>query len=420
MKKKALLSSSDRTRIASSLYKLAIRVMQMSKRPLDPAKVSNAINASRERVVSRMIKNFSSAKGQGALQIVKPPSIQKVLATRTTVPEQGDGIRVDILVGPFFLLEDKNKDLGIICKDTVIRPGLPPEDLYPLEKLYNLAENLLFGGVLPQSKLPVVDARDVSDKPFALDHSYDNDIGDKAWKVVHTSGPKKGQVAMYENASMVGKQKANKDSEIETWIPAVFRTGTEASKVLNQLTRGTSHSSRTFPKFREYTTFLKYSSVHLKSDSAGLYSVFDLLLSEADSSSNQETEGDKKAIIQEALEWLRERSVNPATLLATLENKNPEMAKKLRSVFPAIEEAWSLEQDSSQESTLKKIVAILKEHKLTPDTVLSSMTVKNPTVLREFNKILPSSNIATLVDKVGKLIPSLERIWARQSLKEAV
>lgn len=420
MKKKALLSASERTRIASSLYKLAIRVMQLSKRPLDTAQVTKMLDKAGNGRLTQVISVFSPAESQGFLQTIKPPSIQTVLATRTTVPEQGDGIRVDIVFGPFYLLEDEKKDLGVIRKSTVARPGLAPDKLYPMNSLYNLA-NSVFGGVLSQHKLPILDAKDVSDKPYYIDHSYDREVGDKAWKILHTSGPKKDQVALYENPRIKAKMSA--DAEIDPWVPAIFDNGPDASRVLNQLTRGTSHSSRLFPKFREYTAFLSYSSVHLKSPSNGdasFYSVYDLLLSSVDTESDSTSAKTDKAIITQALDWLREKSVSPDTLMATLENKNPEMAKKLKSLLPAIERAWSVEQDSSQESVIKKLIKTLRTHSLTPDKLLESLNAKNPALLVEINKIMPSPSILALTDKIIKLLPSLERAWLGTITQKAV
>lgn len=104
----SLLDTEAKTRIASFLYKLAIRVMKVSKRAIDASKVSVALNQAQNGRVQTLIE-FLTPKTALARQT--PPQIQKVLATRTIVPGQGDGIRTDMIFGPLRLLESGG-DLG--------------------------------------------------------------------------------------------------------------------------------------------------------------------------------------------------------------------------------------------------------------------------------------------------------------------
>lgn len=415
MKKKALLRSSDRTRIASVLYKLAIRVMNMSKRPLDPAKVGSVLNRAQEGSVKKLIEDFSPP--EGGLAISKPPSIQKVLATRTTVPSQGDGIRVDYLFGPFFCVEN-NGEPEAVGKKTVMRPGLSPENTYSSEKIEEEVASA-FGGALPQFKFTTVDVRDRLDRPFRLDVSYDKGLGRKAFKILHTAGPQKGQIALYENPRILGQMAKN--PELDPWVPAVFRTAEEAAQVLNELTRGTSLGSRSFPKFKEYTRLLKYSAVYLKSPVDGnssLYNIFDILLSEADSVSDEVSSKDQQELLNQAMTWLDEQAVSPAALMSTLEAKNPEMAKQLKPLLPVIQEKWQRDQERKQEKTIGKITALIRERKLNPTAMMSLLNAKNPDMLRSLNKIMPSPDLNSLLDKVKHLFPAIERAYDREPVKE--
>jgi hypothetical protein len=324
------LDTETRTRIASLLYKLAIRVMKVSKRPLDPSRAVLALDHAQGNRVRKLIQYFS-AEGQK-----KAPDVQKVLATRTVAPGQGDGIRVDLLFGPVRLLEQSG-DLGAVNSKTKLSPGQPPQGLVPLEKLQDALISV-FGGALPQVKLITEDVRDLSDRPFRIEHAYDKDLGARAWRVVHNGGPKDGQVTFYENPNILSQLEKNPDADLDPYRPAVFRSAEEASLVLNQLTRGTSVSSRNFPKFREYTVYFKYSAVYLQSEGT-LFMVFDRLLSEADADAEEKSKlsfQEKKDLVEKAVAWLKEKEVSPDALLSTLQAKDPELAKKYKEVLPDV------------------------------------------------------------------------------------
>ncbi len=334
------LDTETRTRIASLLYKLAIRVMKASKRPLDPARATLALDHAQGNRVRKLIQYFTStpfesaAPGSSSSRRTPVPSVQKVLAARTVVPGQGDGIRVDLIFGPLVLLE-QDGDLGAISSKTVFTPGNPTRGLFPLEKLQEVV-TAVFGGVLPQVKLLTADVRDLSDRPFRIEHAYDKDLGTRAWRVVHNGGPKDGQVAYYENPKILAQLVKNPD--LDPYRPAVFRSAEEASLVLNQLTRGTPVSSRNFPKFREYTIYVKYSSVYLKSEGA-LYAAFDRLLSEADQEHEEKSRlslQEKKSLIEKSVALIREKEISPDALLATLEAKDPELAKQYKEILPEV------------------------------------------------------------------------------------
>lgn len=345
MARLSALDTSTRTRIASLLYKLAIRVMKVSKRPLDPSRAVLALDHAQGNRVKKLVQFFSPEKS-------KPPSIQKVLATRTVAPGQGDGIRIDLVFGPLRLLEHGG-DLGAVSKKTVLNPGSAPQGLVPLDKLQEVATSV-FGGVLPNIKIITADVRDMSDRPFRIEHGYDKDLGARAWRIVHNGGPKDGQVAYYENPHIqaqlekaldrqgYGAKDKGPDAELDPYQPAVFKSAEEASLVLNQLTRGTSISSRNFPKFREYTIYLKYSAVYLQNPSNGdsaLYTVFDRLLSDADNSASEDSKSsseERKSLIEKAVAWIREKDVSPAALLSTLKAKDPELAKRYEEVLPDV------------------------------------------------------------------------------------
>jgi len=357
----ALLDTSTRTRIASLLYKLAIRVMKVSKRPLDPSRALLALDHARKGNVKKLIAAFTPSDAVGSIRISKIPSVQKVLAARTFVPAQGEGIRVDLVFGPLFLLESRG-ELGAISKKSVSRPGLPPEGLIPLEKL-EAALSSTFGGILPQTKLITSDVRDLSDRPFSIEHSYDQESGGTVWKVVHAEGAQKGQVAFHENPKVVSQLEKDPSLDLDPWRPAVFKSAEEAAQILNQLTRGTSLSSRNFPKFKEYTVYFKYSAVYLATSAAdsALYNSFDRLLSEADTASEESSALsalEKKELVTKALEWIKDKEATPAALLSTMEAKNPAMAKQLKQVLPDIYAALSAppKANPSKVSDLKEAV----------------------------------------------------------------
>lgn len=324
------LDTETRTRIASLLYKLAIRVMKVSKRPLDPSRALLALDHAQGNRVKKLIQYFTPEKPSAQSPA---PSVQKVLAARTVAPGQGDGIRVDLVFGPLRLLE-QGGDLGAVNRKTTMNAGTPPQGLVPLEKLQE-ALTSVFGGVLPQVKLITADVRDLSDRPFRIEHAYDKDLGTRAWKIVHSGGPKDGQVAYYENPNILSQLEKDPNADLDPYRPAVFRSAEEAALVLNQLTRGTSISSRNFPKFREYTVYVKYSAVYLKSDGA-LYSVFDRLLSDADQEAEEKStlsSQAKKDLIEKAVAWIKEKEVTPDALLSTLKAKDPELAKQYKEVM---------------------------------------------------------------------------------------
>ena len=332
-----VLDTAARTRIASWLYKLAIRVLKVSKLPLEPEKALAALD--RDRLVAHLVSRFTPAPDPGALHIPIPkvPSVQKVLAARTIVPGQGPGVRLDLVFGPIFLRE-ANGELGAVTKKSVSKPGLPPEGLLELEKLEGALASV-FGGVLPQTKLITADVRDLSDRLFRLDHSYDTDSGKRVWKIIHTQGQQKGQVAYYENPKVRAQMEKNPD--LDPWCPAIFRSGKEAAEVLNTLTRGTSLSSRSFPKFKEYTVYFKYSSVYLQksADSAKAYSALDALLTSGDADAKKAAElsaAERKALVEKTVAWIIKKDANPEALMSTLRTKSPELAKQFEPVLPDI------------------------------------------------------------------------------------
>jgi len=352
----SLLDTEAKTRIASFIYKLAIRVMKVSKRAIDAAKASAALNQAQSGRVQTLI-DFLTPRTALAKQV--PPKIQKVLATRTVVPGQGDGIRTDMIFGPLRLLESGG-DLGVETKHTEFLPGTPPRKLVALDKLQAQLSSI-FGGILPQIKLITSDVRDIADRPFRIDHAYDKQLGAKAWRILHNGGPQDGQVAYYEDPAVLGQMDANPNVELDPWRQAVFSSAEDASLVLNQLTRGTSVKSRNFPKFKEYTVFLKYSAVYLQNDA--LHAALDSLLSAADAeeeSKSQLSAQEKLSLIERSVLWIQERDVSPEALLSTLQAKDPELAKKFKEVLPDVLVKLRESKEHSEASLVEKAINSLR------------------------------------------------------------
>lgn len=381
-----LLSLDERTRIASFLYKLAIRVQKLSKQKLDPSEFVSSFDANSSARMSKLTSFFSPLKGG------KPAQIQKVLATRTVFPGEGDSLKLDLVVGPFSLLDNKG-DLGVVTSKTQFFPGQSPSPLFPLDDIKKVL-SAIFSGVTSDVKLITSDIRDFSDRPYRIEHGYAQELGTKAWKIVHNVGPHAGEVAMWEDPRVVGQMQAKDATEdLDPYKPAVFRSSEEASAVLNQLTRGTPTSTRNIPKFREYVVYVKYTFVLSEKSQPDLYSNVNSLLSKADQKSKEESSlsiRQRHDLISKSVSWLVEKDVSPEVLLNTLKVKDPELAKKVREVLPDILTSLESRRSSIRDSAAEDLALLIKSNPETDtDTLLSQISKKDPDKGKLYKQVLP-------------------------------
>lgn len=263
------LDLTSRTCIASLLYKLAIRMQRVSKRPIDPGKAAMRINVTTDGALSKLSAHFTPA-GRGK---VKPPGLVKVMAHRTFVPGHGSGIRVDLFFGPLHLVETV-EGIGILTNKSVRDElgggyGGTLETVDTLEALFPAK----LGGLLHSMKVITADVREHVDRRFSIERDFQN--GKRVWKIVDKET---GEPAYYQLPHSVAQQ-----ADTDPYREAIFPSAQDAARVLNELTRGTSHKSRTLPKFKEYTLYVKYSAVYLENHpvtdvGASLYEVLNPLI----------------------------------------------------------------------------------------------------------------------------------------------
>lgn len=257
-----------RVRIASLLYKLAIRMQKVSKRPIEPGKAAMRINVTTDGALSKLAAHFTPAIGEkkGA-----SPGLVKVMAHRTFMPGHGSGIRVDLFFGPMHLVETV-EGLGILTNKSERDPlGGGYSGLETVDTLESLFPAKL-GGLSHVMKVITADVREHSDRRFGIERDFKN--GKRVWKIVDQET---GKPAYYQLPAALSQEAEDPYRE------AIFTSAQDATRVLNELTRGTSHKSRTLPKFKEYTIFVKYSAVYLENHpatdvGASLYEVLNPLI----------------------------------------------------------------------------------------------------------------------------------------------
>ena len=382
------LLPSERTRIASLLYKLAIRVQKISKQTLEPQSFVSSFDSASSGRLGRFISFFSPKKGG------KPASVQRVLATRTVFPGEGPSIKVDLVVGPFSLLESKG-DLGVVTSKTQFFPGQEPHPLSSLEEVKKIL-SILFAGVSSEVKLITSDVRDFSDRPYRIEHGYSSELGARAWKIVHNVGPHAGEVAMWEDPRVVGQMQAKDATEdLDPYRPAVFRSSEEASTVLNQLTRGTPTSTRNIPKFREYTVYVKYTVVFSEKSNLDTYNAVNSLLSSADKKSEEDSAlsvTQRHDLVSKAVDWLMDKDVTTDVLLHTLKTKDPELAKKVKEALPEILTALDNRRTSMLDEASEELAVLIRNNPETkPEILITQVQKDNPEKGKLYRKVLPSA-----------------------------
>lgn len=251
------LDETSRIRIASMLYKLAIRMQKVSKRPVDPGKAAMRVNAAMDGALARLAAHFTPAVGDAR---GKTPALVKAAAHRTFVPGHGNGIRVDLFFGPLHLVETA-EGIGVLT-DKSQRSQLDKSFGGTLESVDSL-ESLFpskLGGLSSSMKIITADTREHDDRRYKIEQGFHKGSeGKRVWKIIDRET---GKPAYYQLPKAVAQGVADPYRE------AVFTSAQEASRVLNELTRGTSHKSRLLPKFREYTIYVKYSAVYLENHPA--------------------------------------------------------------------------------------------------------------------------------------------------------
>lgn len=380
------LSLEERTRIASFLYKLAIRVQKLAKVELDPREFISSFDDNSLGRMTKFTEFFSPKKGG------KPATVQKALATRASFPGEGPSIKLDLIIGPFSLLEHKG-DLGVVTAQTQFFPGQAPSPLRSVDDVSSILSKL-YPGLSTNVKLITSDVRDFSDRPYRIEHGYSPELGTKAWKVVHNSGPHAGEVAMWEDPKVVGQMEA-KDATggLDPYKPAVFRSSEEASAVLNQLTRGTPTSTRVIPKFREHTVYMKYTSVFSEKSHAETYVRLDSLVSASDKRAEEERNlsvKQKHDLISKSVIWLMEKDVSPEVLLNTLRTKDPELAKKVQEVLPDIVTSLDARRSALMDETTDELATLIKSNPETsPEVLVTQVSKKDPERGKLYKKLLP-------------------------------
>lgn len=263
------LDLTSRIRIAGLLYKLAIRMQKVSKRPIEPGKAAMRINVTTDGALSKLAAHFTPAVGA---KKGTSPGLVKVLAHRTFVPGHGGGIRVDLFFGPMHLVETV-EGLGILTsKSERDQLGGGYSGLETVDTLESLFPAKL-GGLSHSMRVITADAREHSDRRFGIERDFKD--GKRVWKIMDTET---GKPAYYQLPASLAQE-----AETDPYREAIFTSAQDATRVLNELTRGTSHKSRTLPKFKEYTVFVKYSAVYLENHpatdvGASLYEVLNPLI----------------------------------------------------------------------------------------------------------------------------------------------
>lgn len=285
------LDLTDRTEVASLLYKLAIRMQKVSKRPLDPAQAAGAINDALSGSLGQLRAHFSPPP-----EVVRgeAPTLAKAVAARTFVPGHGPGIRLDMFFGPLHLVETV-EGLGVVTSETTKNPVSNTGFDGKLETVDTL-ESLFpskFGGMSHKIKVITADVRERQDLQYKIERKFEN--GKRVWAIIDRET---GKPAYYALPAAVAQ-----DAD-DPYREAIFTSATEATKILNDLTRGTSHKSRSLPKFKEYLVYVKYSAVYLKNHPAGqvgsgMFEALDGMLPSEDSSRQEESESRLQNALQE-------------------------------------------------------------------------------------------------------------------------
>lgn len=273
------LTREERVRIASFLYKLAIRTQKASARPVDTGRALMAINNASNKALSKLLTYFTPS-GQGK----KPPTLAKCLANKTFVPGQGEGVRVTMFLGPFHLVESADGSLQVWNSktevDSMSAGGL--SGLVPLEKLEHVI-GVQLGGVSGRIGVVMADVRQGEDRKYRIERGFGTitrggqSTQTRVWKIIDNAT---GKVALFEDPNVVSQIEKDpaKSGNLDPYRPAVFGSAEEAAHVLNQLTRGISTKSRVIPKFSERLVYLKYSAAYLHD--TVMFKFFDHLLAD--------------------------------------------------------------------------------------------------------------------------------------------
>lgn len=269
----AALDLTSRTRIASFLYKLAIRVQKAIKRPLDAEKVARRMNIVLNGAVSELRAHFTPANG-----VVSggPPSLAKVAAHRTFVPGHGPGIRMDLFFGPLHLVKTVD-GFGVVTsqteKDRYSATGFSGR-METVDSLESIFPSKL-GGVNSKLRVITSDVRDDADTEYEVQRAFEG--GKRVWKIVKADT---GEVAHYRNKESVKSNITTQETNVhlpeedrkplvDEYREAIFSSATEATRVLNELTRGKDHKSRVLPKFKQYLMYVQFSTSYLANLPAG-------------------------------------------------------------------------------------------------------------------------------------------------------
>jgi hypothetical protein len=275
--KQPSLDRASRVRIASFLYKLAIRIQKTSKVGItDPEKVRGVIEAvdgATNKSLSGLSSHFTPSIG---FQRGKVPTLHRVFLNRTFVPGYGSGIRSSFVFGPLHLVQSE-EGIGVLTnmstKNTSSFGGLENPDA-----LKAVFESRL-GGVKSGFSLSTEDVR--GDTRFKVEKGFRE--GKPVWKIIDKST---GNVASYEASATVKrmtrkKDKRDKDVDVDPYRDAIFSTIEEAAEVWNSLEGGVG--TMVIPEFRETIAYVKYTAVYLESHSttdvgAPIYEVFNRLI----------------------------------------------------------------------------------------------------------------------------------------------
>lgn len=388
------LSWSDRVRIATLLYKVAIREIHVAKRPV-PTKDLVPVLDRHGLDVSGFIKRYTPS----TTVLGKPPSVRQALASRTNVPGEGLGVRLYLSIGPF-TLKDHESGAGIVGANTTSFGGMT--GLVDKSTLHRDVQTS-FGGINGKLRWLAPDARSKSDRPFRVEHGYIPQLSTYGWKVIHNGGPHDGKVLMYEDPKVLAQLEQYPD--LDPWKPAVFNSSLAATKFLNGLTGRSGNSTRPFPVYKEFTFFVTYVADYPSSRFPDLYNALSNLLSAADDAHDKSiaaSEAEKGQLIQHAVGWLVDRGVSVDVLLTTLKSKDPELAQKIKAIVPDIINLLPEAQKKHKKELLTNLVAMLRrDPALTPKQVIRKYEEK---------KLIDQ----VLADKYRELIPE-----ALQALGEA-
>jgi len=226
-------------------------MQNVSKRPLPAFKVITRVNLATEGAFNRLSAHFTAGAGP---QSGKVPSIAKANAHRTFMPGHGNGIRVDLFVGPIHMIENK-EGLAVMTSKTANHAGSyeGTDTVDSLESTFTSA----LGGMSSSIKVYTADVRDVDSRKYTIDRGFED--GKRVWVIINRET---GKPAYYV------PPKSSEQNVEDPYREAIFTSSQEATLVLNDLTRGTRIKRRALPVFKEYTVFVKYSSVYLENHPA--------------------------------------------------------------------------------------------------------------------------------------------------------